>query len=691
MNRYIRNKKMSNSNTNSASTGTNNNSNTTTDPGVNTPTSVLGEVSNSGYSNTIYGNPVLQPYQDTKKSQIPILNNTNNVIKSYIALNPKFYDMARQMAVKSFVCAFCELITNSVDAYRKSPNPIYPFPINITVDRTQNMIQVSDQAVGMSAQTLKDCILQVGSSADSSEGIRGMMGRGAKDISILGDTYFYTIKDGLFSSCTIDRNAMQAMIDNGIPATDQLRQQYNIPVNGTVVQIFLSDLNTLPESPTLYFVLSRDYLLRNLFSDANIACTLTVLGDTPNIYTNTPVIYTFPTGVEVLETSFNVPNYPQYTATFTLYKTPLPLSDTGDERTNEFGILVTGDGDVVYESSCLNPVFRGYKQMKYIYGQLYCPGIRDLMLQAIAGNLTQANPSLIVDPARNEVLNRKHPFVKALLQIPLQWLEIVLNQVQDRLNTDQLVSQDFEDITNQIADLGENFIKDNLFQFTWRSKRDDEILQQMNLPLQSLNVNQDVIQMSDQMIDAIKNGDTSYSRSSDFTSMNTDPTTGPKLKISYVNTPQELTSYQITTYNGTANLQINVAHPSLNQFLQLSNPTPELLATAKPNSKLRVDEPITTPVTPAPILTMTNQGKGTYSIAPVVTNAFTYLMTRDFMINNPDHFANASTATDIFNAYNEVSKNSEGSISPTVYSRFYSIISTQQTKKQKTTSTTTTS
>jgi hypothetical protein len=201
----------------------------------------------------------------------------------------------------------------------------------------------------------------------------------------------------------------------------------------------------------------------------------------------------------------------------------------------------------------------------------------------------------------------------------------------------------------------------------------------MNLPLQSLNVNQDVIQMSDQMIDAIKNGDTSYSRSSDFTSMNTDPTTGPKLKISYVNTPQELTSYQITTYNGTANLQINVAHPSLNQFLQLSNPTPELLATAKPNSKLRVDEPITTPVTPAPILTMTNQGKGTYSIAPVVTNAFTYLMTRDFMINNPDHFANASTATDIFNAYNEVSKNSEGSISPTVYSRFYSIISTTTT------------
>lgn len=567
------------------------------------------------------------------------------VVKTYITLNPKFYDMVRQMGVKSFVSGFCELITNSVDAYRRYGNAPKPFGVQVLVDRSKNMIQVSDQAIGMSAAIMKAKILEVGSVAETMDGVRGMMGRGAKDISILGDVYFYTIKDGKYSSCTIDRNANQAMLASDQDVTQDQRDKLKIPVNGTVVQIMLTDLNTLPDSPSLYALVSRDYLLRDLFSDPEIDVRLTIL-ESPQIFNNYPVKYVFPDGKQIVKTTFTVPDYPNIQATFTLFKTALPLPDLNNDRINDFGILIGADGDVIYESSCLHPIYRGYKQMKYIYGRIHCNGIRTLMLDAILGNLTPQNPSIMVDPARNDVLNRNHPFVQALLKVPLQWLEIALNQVQDRLDNATLVSDDFKDITDQISQLGEGFVKDNLFQFTWRSKRDDEILQQMSIPLDSLEIDKSVIQMSDKMIDAIKNGDTSYARSPEFT---TDPgnDTKPKLKITYVNNQQDMNSYNITTYNGTANLQINTAHPSLSQFLNLTDKNE---------------------------LQMLSKGKATYSIAPVVTSAFTSLMTRDYLLQNPTYFDSANTSTDVFNKYSDLYKNSEASITPDVYKRFYSII-----------------
>ena len=572
---------------------------------------------------------------------------SEGILKTYLTLNPKFYDMVRQMGVKSFVSAFCELITNSVDAYRRYGFAVKPYKIDVLVDRDQNMIQISDQAIGMTAAIMKAKILQVGSVSDTADGVRGMMGRGAKDISILGDCYFHSIKDGKYSVCLIDKNAFQAMLIESQDVTQEIRDELNIPVNGTVARVMLTKLNTLPESLYLYGLISKDYLLRDLFANPEIDVRITVKGDPNTVFNNTQVKYKFPEGKQIMKTTFNIPGYEEISATFTLFKTALPLPDLNNDRINDFGILISADGDVVYESSCLHPIYRGYKQMKYIYGRLHCNGIRSLMLDVIAGNVSEKNPSIIVDPARNDVLNREHPFVQALLKVPLQWLEIALNQVQDRLDNSTLVSDDFKDIADQISQLGESFVKDNLFQFTWRSKRDDEILQQMSIPLTSLEVDKDVIQMSDKMIDSIKNGDTSYARSPEFTAVDPGPDYKPKLKITYINNPQEMNSYTITTYNGTANLQINTAHPALSQFLQISD-----------NNELQ----------------MIAKGKATYSIAPVVTAAFTSLMTRDYLLKNPAYFDSANTATDIYNKYNDLYRNSEASITPDVYKKFYAII-----------------
>lgn len=572
----------------------------------------------------------------------------SDLVKTFVKLNPKFYDMIRQAAIKSWVMGFVELVLNSIDAYRR--NNIPKAVVYVTLDREKNTISVRDAANGMNAQTMKSKILEVGSeNTDTSTLVRGMMGRGAKDISILGDTYFYSIKDGKFSACVIDHSMMAAMIAEDAEITDEIRTLYGIPLTGTKVEIHLNEFNSLTNisNERLLDDIRKDYLLRNILQDDSIEIRATVIGNSDPLEVKDLLIKYVPMPAKkIVDIKYEVPGYEGIDATFTLYKTTMPMPDPKSDRKLEYGILIYSDG-AVYECSMLSPLFQTYSTRKMIRGGIHCNGIRKLMIEAILGNKSEKNPKIMLDPSRVEVLDRNHPFVKSLLTIPLQWLELTLNQVQDRNDEGQITSSDFDEINKHISDaFSSSLINDQTFQFMWRSKRDDELLQQMKNPLKSLEVDTNIIKMSDQMLNEIKNGN-DFDRSSSFTGVGGQtPTTDPKFKIIYTNKPQDSSKYYITTYNNSLTLSINVGHAALRGFIEVNEGGLEFI----------------------------NRGKGTYSIAPVVIEAFKSLIMRDYLLKNADYFTKATYASDVFNLYNDLGQQIETSISGSIYKTFYDLI-----------------
>lgn len=562
----------------------------------------------------------------------------DSAIRQYIQINPKFYDLVRQMAVKTFSEAFCETISNSIDAYTKGNVP-KPWKVECEIDRKARTFKILDLAIGMNADTMKKKILEVGSDNIEREA-RGVMGRGAKDISALGDVVFHSIVDERYSSCEIDRFANARMILSDLPVTSEIRTDLKIPSgNGTVVILTLTDYITLPTSETMLNLLQKDYILRDYLSNPDIQIFFEIMGDDP--VPKKQLVYDFPQAKKILDIVYEVPGY-DCDATFTIYKSDTIIPNSKTERTLEFGFLIS-DSWAIYESSALSPQFRWMPQIKYLYGRLKCDMIRSLILDYIKNGSSSKNPTIVIDPARKEGLNREHPFTTALLNVPLSWLELTLNQVQDQLDQGKTNSNDIENIMKSMQELGTNFINQNLFNWTWRSKRDEELLANMQ-QIKKIDIDQDVIKIPPETIDNLKGG---KGGSSVNRIQNSNPAnTAPSFKLILTNNPNDSNRYNILTYNNTLYLQLNTAHPSLAPYYEVSETEIKLI----------------------------NHGKGTLAIGPIIAEAFTKLMLRDHLLSNPDVFSGMSAATDIYNQLDDIRIAQEQKVAPSIYSTINSII-----------------
>jgi hypothetical protein len=367
---------------------------------------------------------------------------------SFIQINERAYKYIRQFTIKSVEDAFVELITNSDDAYDRINQT------NKTIDiivKTPNYIAVRDYASGLDGDDMVTSFLQVGNYTSSADA-RGFFSRGAKDISVLGNVTFHCIKENKYSKCTIDSNAYTKLHFKNNPVTKQIRKNLNIPENGVLVELDITENYNIPSFNDLSHNLANLYSIRNIMSDINTQVNL--------FYNNVKSIqlsYQYPKSEKLLELVFNVPGYNKE-AKLELYKSDEPMQLKKMDKYNSCGILVHS-GKIIHDITYFGGKFRQHPDIVYVWGKLTCDYINESIHELDQGFVSPQNPYIIIDPSRNTGLNMAHPFVKKLYSIPAQRLEYVLLKLESTSEKKIVYIEKLSELVKSMNLLGHNLIK----------------------------------------------------------------------------------------------------------------------------------------------------------------------------------------------------------------------------------------
>jgi hypothetical protein len=373
----------------------------------------------------------------------------------FVELDERVYKYIRQFTIKTTEDALIELITNCNDAYTKG---------GITVNKligiefkSPNQLRVYDNAIGLTAQELHDCFLQVGKYT-TTEAARGFFSRGAKDISAIGDIYFDAIKDGKRSQCFLNSDAYGKISIVDEPVTEELRQQLKIPANGLSVTIKLLP-NFITKNPSDEAEsISKNGILRDIVMDPEVDLYYSHIAEDDSEMFRRRLLFSYPEGELLLDLTYNVPNYPDTPARFVVYKSKHSIPQPRKENEMIFGFLLKSN-TTVYENSTIDSRFRWNPYMNWIYGYLQCDKIHDMLISFDKNGATAGNPMPIIDPSRLTGLNKEHPFVDALLSIPKVRLDQILVELNQQLSQKSISLKEVDQLLDELAKYGLDIIE----------------------------------------------------------------------------------------------------------------------------------------------------------------------------------------------------------------------------------------
>lgn len=368
-----------------------------------------------------------------------------------LTLNSRMYQYIRASAITNLDDALVELITNCIDAYIGIDNN--PNLININFSKTNKYIEIIDQAIGLTADKMKVCFLEVGTYV-SDERKRGHFSRGAKDISALGDCTFIAIKDNKYSMCKILYDGLGAMLVSDADITEEIRNQTQITNNGFYVKVEIEIQEIVNNFNSDVFI--YHYALRDIFSNDKFNIILN------NLDTNTQkqLKYTFPIGEKVIDGDYNVPNY-NVPAKFTLFLSPnKSMNYSNNFRYTENGVLI-GSNNTIYENGFLNAKYiANNPHSKKMFGRISCDYINELLKDYETNGPSPSNPFPIIDSSRLQGINYYHPFVRNLILLPIERITYILSQLELESR-----NQIKEEQMNKIFDIaGLHLLNDDVFQ-----------------------------------------------------------------------------------------------------------------------------------------------------------------------------------------------------------------------------------
>jgi Histidine kinase-, DNA gyrase B-, and HSP90-like ATPase len=335
--------------------------------------------------------------------------------------------------------ALVELITNSDDAYRRNHRS---GSIVIKVEHVRraahNRVIVQDQAGGMTRTEIHERLLRAGAEASGhAEGmeVRGLHGRGAKDVAGFGRAEFETIKDGQYCKVVLYPDFQFKILDDRIARSSDF-QNLDVPPGGggLKVTIFVERPRfSVPRHQSLATSLSRHFQLRDILRSQK---NLMRLVDLTNPQTPPETLrYAPPYELTLLEDQdfeFSVPGYPEARSRLRFWRSEQPLPDLRTPQ-RDGGILVVGRYGI---HDCTYFSFEGRLGALWFVGRLECPFIDTLQHsydRALSGKAKhdQANPFPIIS-RRRDGLSRAHPFFKALKEAVEQRFEPLVTEEEDK-------------------------------------------------------------------------------------------------------------------------------------------------------------------------------------------------------------------------------------------------------------------
>ena len=431
-----------------------------------------------------------------------------------LKLSDRIHEIIRQTSIRTLQEALIELITNADDAYMsiKEENK----RISIIVNRQKGWVNVLDQAIGMTKEELENNLLVVGSYT-AKETSRGMMGRGAKDCSFLGNVRFISIKNNVLNELVIYQNRTADFIRINIPVDREIRKEVGIDANGCLVRLEVNP-SLIDPIEQLGDSLSKNIYLRELLQQDKTV--LTLIENEANY--NKRLVYRRPEGKLIISCEYKLPLYGA-TAYLELYRTQEPLSYSINSDLNEYGILVESNQSV-YECSALYHSSHGVQDymwspnIRYITGKLRCDKIDQIARQAANGDLSNLNPYFLLDSNRRNGLVRDHPFTIALFQPAYRILEIAVGRVQDSRDESLLDTTNIGDILKSLSQTITSILPSDTNLYTWRTKSDHQSLVELTQTIDNVNIDKDFIGMSwDEVKNLAKNRVITYPHVSEQT------------------------------------------------------------------------------------------------------------------------------------------------------------------------------
>jgi hypothetical protein len=386
----------------------------------------------------------------------------------------RYVQHVRDHAIGDVFDALVELITNCDDSY----NRLYKGQKrnkdggDILIEHLEqrkgqsSYIIVRDKAEGMDLDRMLSALRRIG--AYSSEaGNRGYMGRGAKDCTALGDVIYESISDDRYYQCRLTHDLKFIPEVDGKAAGKAERESLGIAHgNGTSVKLELAANVRIPRLESLSVELPWHYALRDVLApDSDNRVLLRRLGADGR--DSIPLVYHQPEGELVVNEEFDVEGYQGARAKLRIWRAPEPL-DECSPRFERFGIIIKGTR-AIHECSLLSDEFKKNPAARRYFGRLECSFIDNLMMeyeqQRAAGRQHSAeNPHLVVDPNRRFGLDRRHPFVLKLLQIPTERLRALLakDREQQKAQQREIANQETRNRLDSLAKLAGRFLREQL-------------------------------------------------------------------------------------------------------------------------------------------------------------------------------------------------------------------------------------
>ncbi len=322
---------------------------------------------------------------------------------------PRAFKQDAEDAIKGDVVrALIEFITNADDAYDSKGGSI-----EISVSRTEKPFQVlmsvHDKATGLSAEGLETAFARLGDLNQKfvgDKGTRGLFGRGAKDVAILGKARFVSIKNGRFSSLEIDPVLVKFSmedIDENVSSAALKECKLAIGQSGLTAELFVSEIHRIPSPVEMVKKLQSHVQLRDLLNRNHV----TYADERNN--SEIRLVGLEPTGELLLKKDVQISKY-KHPVHLEIYKLEEKITTSLDEY-SVHGLVITGRG-AAYENSFLNLSRR--PEAGWFCGRIDAPEIHDLARSIdIEKSSDVLNPTRIVSRQRGGLV-QNHPYYHAL-------------------------------------------------------------------------------------------------------------------------------------------------------------------------------------------------------------------------------------------------------------------------------------
>lgn len=334
--------------------------------------------------------------------------------------------------------ALVELITNADDSYARLEEAGRLFGkgrilVEVEHRRKSNWkIVVRDRAEGMTGKEMKAGLAVLGARTSGfgrGQNVRGLLGRGAKDVAAFGTVTWESIKDGRYYGFRLYPNGNWELLESERASRD-VRDRLKIRGNGTVVTLEVDKAFRSPRHSTLVEMFPRYYSLRDIMSDPSRRVLLVNLNQRG--HPGDRLHYRYPAGALEVDEDFPVPGYPAAIAHLRIWSHAGRFDEDKNSPYREGGILVKSRR-AIHEITLFK--FESDPYAAWFFGKLECPYI-DTLIEEYDDRYSRGESHPATNPVRiitrrREGLAPEHPFTKALYGATEEFLQTLVEKKKE--------------------------------------------------------------------------------------------------------------------------------------------------------------------------------------------------------------------------------------------------------------------